>query len=1433
MFSNLFCYTGRGVYATSRTARCATLALLALVLIASLASSASAKQARLFAGSFGAATSIPANPYPLSSIEFVAVDETSHDVYVTDSFNHRIEKFDSTGNLILMLGKDVNKTKVETAAPEAEENLCTAVSGDECQVGQAAPTPGAFESPEFLAVDNSSGPSKGDLYVADKGTTVNEEQTVSINATSGTFTLSFEGQTTAPLPFDATNNEVEAALRALSTIGPGNVSVFGPPGSYRAAFQYKLGGLNLPQMTASSSGLSGGAATAAVATVAQGSSTTRVEKFDPAGQSISGWGEAGQLDGSSITNPPAPVSGPFGAGTFGGIEGIAVDASGDLWITANREMFEFRSDGGFVTGWQPAEANNGIAIDSATNFYYLIGSQIQEFDFAGHEIGSLAPTAAELETEHVGVRGLTVDPSTDDLYLDVIGHHGGSSRIQRYDSSCKPEISEFNDRPGCPPLESFGAGLISEFPGGIAIDSSTHALYVADGDHFISFASLTAPDAVTTKPTNLDHISATLNGTVDPAGIELNPGTEGCRFEWGETTAYGHTAACDKTAAQIGSGTSTVEVSADITGLEIGKTYHYRLVASNHNDVNGFINEPSVGQDLPFGPPLIESTSAIDVAATSATLQTQINPNDLDTHVRIEYGTEAGVYEQATEEIDVGSAGTGQLVTTRLQGLAPATTYHYRVIAENVLGEGGEAVLSGDRLFTTQGTGAVTLPDARRWELVSPPNKLGANLEPIGLGVVQASPSGDAISYAANAPTEPLPPGNANSVQILSSRGSIAWVSRDINTAHDAAVGKSVSTSTGREVGFFSADLSRALVQPMGATLTASLSVEASAQTPFLRTNFSPGHPTEFCLAACYRPLVTGAEGFANVPPGTEFGGEVACPPGSEVCGPRILGASSDASHVVILSGPPLVEGAPGGGLYEWSEGELRLVSVLPSGGVPSANSGVLFGSESSRQDARNAISPDGSRIVWAEGGDTGSKNHLYLRETSREETLQLDLAKSGSGKGTVSPQFQTASADDSRIFFTDEQQLTSDSGASQKKPDLYECEVVEGEGGELECNLTDLSPESSGESGEVLGVPGASDDGSSVYFIAKGALTGTEENEHHEKAQGGKPNLYLRRGGTTSFIAVLSSEDSPDWAKPGPGLDSVTNLASLTARVSPNGRWLAFMSQRPLSGYDNRDGVSAATDQEVFLYDAAPGPGQPALLCASCRPSGARPHGVPFFELSFFTGGLGPVGPISGLEGQTIAASIPGWTPYSENRARYQSRYLSDSGRLFFNSSDALVPRDSNGTGDVYEYEPPGVGDCTTESPSFAASNGGCISLITSGTSKDESAFLDASESGDDVFFLTKSQLTHRDIDTALDVYDASVGGGEEEPIAPPLCEGDGCQLPATPPNDPTPGSLSFHGAGNVKEEAKAKKKHSKKHKKKAHKKQKRAASHKHGGAK
>ncbi len=321
-------------------------------------------------------------------------------------------------------------------------------------------------------------------------------------------------------------------------------------------------------------------------------------------------------------------------------------------------------------------------------------------------------------------------------------------------------------------------------------------------------------------------------------------------------------------------------------------------------------------------------------------------------------------------------------------------------------------------------------------------------------------------------------------------------------------------------------------------------------------------------------------------------------------------------------------------------------------------------------------------------------------------------------------------------------------------------------------------------------GVLGASEDLSRIYFASEELCGGG--NDEGKSPSKGRPNVYLYQPGescaegTMTFLGTLVPGDistgSFEQEFPSP-VASVPRFH--VARVSANGLHLAFVSAARLGAYDNADAASGQADREVYLYDASANEGKGGLLCASCNPSGARPAGVNLEK-----------------EGSV-------WTAAWINSYQYQlygRRMLSEDGkRLFFNSYDALTPRDTNGTEDVYEWEALGAGPpeakCAASNPDYSAQDGGCVSLISAGTSPRESEFVDASTDGSDVFFRTESSLDPRD-PGLVDIYDARVGGGTAPPpSAPAACEGEACQSPPGAPGDATPASSAFHGPGNARE--------------------------------
>ncbi|MFD3516345.1 hypothetical protein [Streptomyces sp. NPDC058657] len=100
------------------------------------------------------------------------------------------------------------------------------------------------------------------LYAPYSGPT-SEVQTVTVTGTptGGTYTLTFSGQTTAAIPYNATAAQVKAALEALSNIAPGDVTVTGGPHPGTAmsvAFAGAYLGEDVAAMTASGASLTGG-----------------------------------------------------------------------------------------------------------------------------------------------------------------------------------------------------------------------------------------------------------------------------------------------------------------------------------------------------------------------------------------------------------------------------------------------------------------------------------------------------------------------------------------------------------------------------------------------------------------------------------------------------------------------------------------------------------------------------------------------------------------------------------------------------------------------------------------------------------------------------------------------------------------------------------------------------------------------------------------------------------------------------------------------------------------------------------------------------------------------------------------------------------------------------------------------------------------------
>ena len=171
--------------------------------------------------------------------------------------------------------------------------------------------------------------------------------------------------------------------------------------------------------------------------------------------------------------------------------------------------------------------------------------------------------------------------------------------------------------------------------------------------------------------------AATLNATVNPNGGEVSK----CEFEYGTTTAYGKTASCS---SLPGSGSSPVAVSASVSGLTPGTTYHFRISATNAGGTG-----KGADQELKTVPnaPTVVRKAASSIAQSTATVNATVNPNGGEvTKCEFEYGTTNAYGSSASCASLPGSGESPVAVSAPISGLAPNTTYHFRISATNAGG---------------------------------------------------------------------------------------------------------------------------------------------------------------------------------------------------------------------------------------------------------------------------------------------------------------------------------------------------------------------------------------------------------------------------------------------------------------------------------------------------------------------------------------------------------------------------------------------------------------------------------------------------------------------------------------------------------------------------------------------------------------------------
>ena len=1218
-----------------------------------------------------------------------------------------------------------------------------------CTPGTVA---GKCEAPQGLATDFET----GRLYVADRG-----NNRIDVFAEDGSFVMAFGWG-------------VDTGAKELQTCTTASSCQAGIAGSGAGQFDH-------PTWVA----VDNYATSAAHHDVYVGTDNFRVQRFSPAGGLIKAFGKQGTGECEFANGKGGSHPDPIGVGPEGNV--YVADNFEAAFNSFTNRIERFDSEGNCLGEVELFKASSpwvvNFAVDSAGNSYVEV---------EGDGLGGLRkydPSGALLYTLDAGTesQGIAIDEA-DNVFAKQHGKRSGKPLTESVLESID-FITEYG--PGGQILRRFHYALIGGsgnfiVPGLAAYSGASGDLFASLGlsygtkeVDYLAFdppGPVVVPEGCTVKPGTLGNTKATLLAEVNPEGKATTAHFDYVSQKHFEDEGFANPEETEESES-VGADFELHEATAKAV-LVPETEYRCRVVATNADgSAKGQEGSFTSKEPLEFGP-----TTVSEVQPEAAILNAVVNPLGIETKGFFEYVEEA-TYLKDIEDLGPGHGfahastapaatelefGSGEKFTTRstvLSGLKPGTAYRFRAIATNPF---PPFTFTGEtEYFRTYAAGAEGLPDQRGFELVSPGQKNSAEVAVPGIAsgviedrtiLVQASDSaGEAVTYTSFTSFGEADGAPASS-QYLSRRTAGGWQTQNISPH-----------------GFVSF-----ITVPPYSGFTPELGFGAFKMS---LPSLAPGCP----------------EGFEGLYLRDSSTGTVHClsdeVPQSESntgCNFVYAGSSEDGTRAFFASGRSYA-GAPvsaGFSLYEWSEAEgLRVMSVLPGESEPATPTlRTSFGSNKGLGSAtseacqvglttmRHVISSDGRTAFWTYVPESGAS--MLLARLNGEETVQLD-AKVGGGKGGGDGNFLAASADGSLAFFSAPGKLNSEAkGAGH----LYRYNTQE-------RTLEDLTPGS--VDAEVQGVLGASEDGSAIYFVANGALSGEQKGPSGEIAEMGKPNLYLYRDGEgLSFIARLAGEDGPDW-------DSSTK--NLRARVTPDGRHLAFVSieSKALAGYDNTMATGQHCEYEynvrklgggnlcpqAFLYDAD----AKTLTCASCNPTGARP--------------LGP-----GL--------VPGWANV------YQGpRYLSDDGsRFFFESFDAISPGDENGKRDIYEFELPGSGTCTDQSPAFDPRSGGCHYLISGGKSTDETYLVDASADGRDVFFSTRSELAGWDPNTNYDVYDAREGGGFPEPSVRPDCVGEACKPPASdPPAFTAP--PRFEGPSNPHPKTTGRKHGKKKHKKKHHK--------------
>jgi hypothetical protein len=677
--------------------------------------------------------------------------------------------------------------------------------------------------------------------------------------------------------------------------------------------------------------------------------------------------------------------------------GTAVDAAGRLWVgnfAAPTEALEFANTGSPPTQIGSVADTQGnpcrLNLDASGNLYFnQSNSNVDKF-VGGIFASTLDPEASQ---------DVAIDQSSASGHIFTI--HSGS-------------FSEFDSAGTF--LGTFGGGVIGSGRG-IAYNKSLDRVYVADAGsntvEVFKHVTGTVPDVTINPASNVTTSTASFSGTVNPQGVNNS-----YHFEWKKTTQSWEEAQSSPTET-LPVDSNDHPVSFEATGLEQNTAYNVRLLAAN-TDLH--LNALPAEERFSNIPVTVVATPAAPRTDTSARINASVNPGGNLTTYHFEYSQD-GTNWTVLPDHSAGSGTRPIIVAEELTDLQPATTYHYRVIAESVVGLASPQ--GREMIFTTRTTAEMQLPQ-RGIELVNSPDKGNQNVINVGLPVRETSAmsaNGERVVWSVNGGAPGGTSGTAST--FLAKRTASGWVSRGLIPTADQQVGggefayRLQATTPDFSKFIFSAAGSKTVAFPDNPVV---VRLDESQHQDILKA---------------YKDLEFRMEEVDL----TEDGGNV------------------------------LIEDPATGELEDIGSGTPEILSLMPGGAPAECIRADYVQNEQWQPDYHIMAESDASRVYFQAkpngNCDPSVPYGLYVRNRESDETTLIDP-----GSGDESPELIRATPNGQSAYFISPSQLDPADGNTDN--DVYRWDEASGESTCLTCVVSDAKAD-----GAVM----VSDDFSHIYF--------------------------------------------------------------------------------------------------------------------------------------------------------------------------------------------------------------------------------------------------------------------------------------------------------------------------------------------------------------